>query len=63
LNEGDKTGAIAVWRSFLAENPFSPERGTIIDSLAAQGAAPSDQSLPAKAGVRTKTTVTPAQPH
>lgn len=44
LNEGDKTGAIAAWRSFLAENPFSSERGTIVDSLAALGAAPTDRT-------------------
>jgi predicted negative regulator of RcsB-dependent stress response len=63
LSEGDKTGAIAAWRNFLAQNPFSPERGTIVSSLAALGAAPTDQSLSASAAVPTKTTVTTAQPH
>jgi predicted negative regulator of RcsB-dependent stress response len=64
LNAGDKTGAIAAWRSFLAENPFSPDRGSIVDSLAALGATPTDQSLTASsAAVATKATVTTSQPH
>jgi len=63
LSEGDKTGAIAAWRNFLAQNKFSPERGTIVSSLAALGVAPTDQSLSASAAVPTKTTVTTAQPH
>ena len=63
LREGDKTAAITAWRNFLAENPFSPERGTIVDSLAALGATPTDQTLSVSAGVPTKATVTTAQPH
>jgi predicted negative regulator of RcsB-dependent stress response len=63
LNEGDTTGAIAAWRQFLAENPFSPERGTIVDSLAALGIAPTDQSLTASAAVSTKAIVTTAPQH
>lgn len=61
LSEGDKTGAIAAWRSFLAENPFSSERSTIVASLAALGAAPSDQTPVTAPKVPIKATV-PAVP-
>ncbi len=44
LSQGDKAGAIAAWRNFLIENPFSTERASVIALLAGQGAAPTDQS-------------------
>lgn len=37
LREGDKAGAIAAYREFLRENPFSPERGQVSEELAALG--------------------------
>lgn len=42
LKQGDKAGAIAAWRKFLVENPFSNERMGIIDTLAGLGVAPTD---------------------
>jgi predicted negative regulator of RcsB-dependent stress response len=63
LKQGDKSGAIAAWRNFLAENPYSPERNDVVDSLAALGAAPTDQSLATSAGVPAKATVKTAPPH
>jgi cytochrome c-type biogenesis protein CcmH/NrfG len=63
LKQGDKSGAIAAWRNFLAENPYSPERNDVVDSLAALGAAPTDQSLATSAGVPAKAPVTTAPPH
>ncbi len=37
---GDKTGAIAAYREFLADNPLAPQREDVIAALAAMGAAP-----------------------
>ena len=56
LRQGDKAGAIAAWRNFLMQNPFSTERANVIESLAALGAAPADRSPAAS------TTVPPAAP-
>jgi predicted negative regulator of RcsB-dependent stress response len=39
---GDKTGAIAAYRSYLKANPFSPDREEITESLAALGASAAD---------------------
>jgi predicted negative regulator of RcsB-dependent stress response len=63
LKAGDKSGAIAAWRNFLAENPYSPERNNVVNSLAALGAAPPDQSLTASTELPAKATVTTAPPH
>jgi predicted negative regulator of RcsB-dependent stress response len=46
LKQGDKAGAIAAWRKFLVENPFSNERMGIIDTLAHLGVAPTDSPSP-----------------
>ena len=37
---GDKKGAIAAYQRYLSENPYSQERGRVIDALAELGAAP-----------------------
>jgi predicted negative regulator of RcsB-dependent stress response len=63
LKQGDKTGAITAWRNFLAENPFSPERSNVVDSLAALGVAPTDRSPTASAGIPPKATVPTAPQH
>jgi len=44
LKLGDNPGAIAAYRKFLNENPFSAERTDVIESLAALGVAPAGQS-------------------
>jgi tetratricopeptide (TPR) repeat protein len=41
---GDKSGAIAAYRKFLADNPLAPEREDVIAALAAMGAAPAATS-------------------
>lgn len=38
--QGDKDGAIKAYQNFLASNPFSQERPTVIEALANLGAAP-----------------------
>lgn len=40
VKAGDKAGAIAAYRSFLSENPYSPDRAEVIEALAQLGAAP-----------------------
>ena len=37
---GDNAGAIAAYRTFLAANPYSPDREEVTESLAALGASP-----------------------
>jgi tetratricopeptide (TPR) repeat protein len=39
--QGHNGEAIAVYRQFLAQHPFSEQRGEVLESLAALGAAPS----------------------
>ncbi len=39
VRAGDKTGAIAAYRNFLSENPYSPERAEVIEALAQLGAS------------------------
>ncbi len=41
---GDNAGAIAAYRTFLAANPFSPDREEVTESLAALGASPTEAS-------------------
>jgi len=41
---GDNAGAIAAYRNFLAENPYSAERAEVTESLAALGASPTESS-------------------
>ena len=36
----DKRGAIAAYRLFLTQNPYSPDRGDVVEALARMGAAP-----------------------
>src|SRR5713101_2409606 len=38
--QGDKPAAIAAYQRFLRENPFSQDRGDVIDALAQLGVAP-----------------------
>jgi len=38
IRQGDNAGAIAAYRNFLAENPYSSERGEVTESLTALGA-------------------------
>jgi Flp pilus assembly protein TadD len=37
---GDKPGAIAAYRLFLTQNPYSPDREDVVEALARMGAAP-----------------------
>jgi predicted negative regulator of RcsB-dependent stress response len=49
LEQGDKAGAIAAYRNFLAASPFAPDRAEVTESLATLGAAPTESSPAAAA--------------
>jgi tetratricopeptide (TPR) repeat protein len=46
VKAGDKAGAIAVYRSYLSENPYAPERAQVIEALAQLGAGPAASTNP-----------------
>jgi len=46
--QGDKPAAIAAYQRFLRENPFSQDRGDVIDALAQLGVAPAAPAVSAK---------------
>jgi len=52
---GDSAGAITAYRNFLAENPYSSERGEVSESLAALGAAPTESSASAESNTSAST--------
>jgi len=64
LKQGDKAGAIAAYRNFLAANPFSSDRPDVTESLAALGVAPTESSpaatAPPQAPIPAPTPVAPA---
>ena len=49
---GDTSDAIAAYRTFIAANPYSPDREEVTESLAALGAAPTAASPAAKTQAR-----------
>ena len=50
---GDRAGAIAVYREFLKENPYSEQTAEVIEALAQMGAAP-EPAVPAHAKISTR---------
>ncbi len=51
VRAGDKAGAIAAYRNFISENPYSPDRAEVIEALAQLGAGTTPDK---RAGVATK---------